>query len=219
VRRLLLASLPLFIALPARAQIIRRGSLGEAPPAAWVSLGAAVENGWTVNDAGTRWQFGTATQYQASIEKAFSGVSLGLRGSTANAPLRYTRAPSADLGSGPSGIDEDADARVSQLFVAAHVAGTRGFHTVLELDAGATLYSGFRSRATGQALPPSSDADFTFAFGYGAGYGFSNRFQVEIVQDVTQVLHQRTGLSAGDDSSARMTSTRIVGRFGLGQRR
>jgi hypothetical protein len=208
----------LFLAARAGAQVIRRGSLGEAPPAAWVSLGAAVENGWTVNDAGTRWQFGTTTQYVASIEKAFSGVSVGVRGSTAKAPLLYTRPPSADISTGPTGSLE-ADARVSQLFLAAHVAGTRGFHTVLELDAGATLYSEFRSRATGAALPPSTDADFTFAFGYGAGYGFSNRFQVEIVQDITQVLHQRTGLSAGDDSGARMTSTRIVGRFGLGQRR
>lgn len=210
---LLLVSLSLLAATTSGAQVMRRGHLADGPPTAWASLGAGVENGWTVTDGstGTQWQFGTATQYQASLEKALSGATLGLRGTTSLAPLYYANTS--------SGTGEDADARVSQLFLALHVAGARGFHTVIELDAGATLYSGFRSRATGRQLAPSSDADFTFAFGYGAGYGFSNRFTVEVVQDITEVLHQRTGLGAGSQSGSRMSSTRLMGRFGLGERR
>jgi hypothetical protein len=39
---------------------------------------------------------------------------------------------------------------------------------------------------------------------------------VDVIQDVTQVLHQKTGLAAGDDSSARLHGTRLIARFALG---
>ncbi len=205
MRRSLLALVLLFIATAANAQVIRRGSFSAGEPTLWISAGAGLGEGWTVIDGatGSRWQFSNATQYQASIERMFTGASFGVRGTTAMVPLSYNGA--------------DADARVSQLFAAVHVAPSRpGFHTVLELDAGATMYSGFRDRSSGLTLPPNSDADFSFAFGYGFGYGFSRAFSVEVVRDVTMTLHQKTGLSAGDDSSARINSTRLVGRFGLG---
>lgn len=216
MRPLLLALVPLLVAAESGAQIIRRSSLGEAPPAAWASGGAGLVQGWTVRDGSTtsQWDFGDATMYQASLEKNFSGLSAGLRGTTALVPLRYS-------GSTTTGapVTTDADANVSQLLAVVHVAGARGFHSVLELDAGATMYSNFRARTTGDRLVPASDVDFTFTFGYGFGYGFSNRFQVEVVQDLTTVLHQRTGLDASAATSSRMNSTRIAGRFGLGSRR
>jgi len=38
------------------------------------------------------------------------------------------------------------------------------------------------------------------------------------VQDVATSLHQKSGLSAGQESSTRLHSTRLVGRFGFGGR-
>jgi len=209
VRRLLLVLLTLVASSDAGAQIIRPRYQLQAP-AAWVSLGAALQQSWSVVDGatGSRWEFGNATTYDASLEKTLSGgATFGVRGSTAMVPLRYV---------GPL-VTTEADANVSQLFGTLHVAGGNGFHTVLELSAGATLYSNFRARAGGAKLGPDSpDADFSFAFGYGFGYAFSPAFSIDAVQDVTTALHQKTGLSAGDDSSVRIHGTRIVGRFGLG---
>ena len=209
MRRLLLVSLTLVASSDAGAQIIRPRYQLRAP-AAWVSLGAALQQSWSVTDGatGSRWEFGNATPYQASLEKALSGdASFGVRGSTAKVPLRYV---------GPA-VTTEADANVSQLFGTLHVANGREFHTVLELSAGATLYSNFRARTDGAKLGPDSpDADFSFAFGYGFGYAFSPAFSIDVVQDVATSLHQKTGLSAGDDSSVRIHGTRIVGRFGLG---
>jgi hypothetical protein len=106
---------------------------------------------------------------------------------------------------------------VSQIYATLHVASGRELHSVLELSAGTTVYSNFRARSTGAGLPPASpDADFSFAFGYGLGYAFSPAFSIDVVQDITTALHQRTGLSAGDNSSIRISGTRLVARFGLG---
>ena len=214
MRRLALALCSLLLASPAAAQVIRRGSFGEAPASAWVSLGAGLSQAWTVTDGttGSTWEFGSATQFTASLEKAFSAATVGIRGTTSLVPLRYTGTTSAGAGA------VDADANVSQLLASVHVGSGRGFHTVLELDAGATYYSGFREHTGGAALAPASDADFTFVFGYGAGYGFSNRFAVDVVQDYATSWHQRAGLPSNADASASLHSTRIVGRFGLGRR-
>jgi hypothetical protein len=214
VRRLFLAFLPLIVAADAGAQIIRPG-MGFGEPAAWVSLGAALQSGFSVRDGttGTQWDFGNATQYAASLEKTLSGgTTLGLMGTHGRVPLRYSSFTSGALAT-------DADANVSQLFVGLHVASGREFHSVLELNAGATMYSNFRSRTTDQRLEPTSpDTDFSFAFGYGFGYNFSPTFAIDVVQSLTTTLHQKTGLSAGDDTSFRINSTRLVARFGLGGR-
>ena len=216
MRHLLLALVPLFIAAESGAQVIRRGQFGAPPPAAWVTGGIAQTGSWSVTDGstGSRWEFGSGTQYHAGLEKANGGVSFGLRGTRALLPLRYTRTDA-----GGTSVATDADANVSQLLATVHVSSGRGFHSVLELDAGATIYSGFTARGTGTTLAPSSDTDFTFAFGYGFGYGFSNRFTIEVVQELGTVMHQRTGLGASDDANVRVHGTRLAGRFGLGTRR
>jgi hypothetical protein len=196
------------MAANADAQIIRPGGLRFQEPSAWASFGVASVQGFTVTDGTTNtlWQFANATQYSLSLEKALSGgASLGVMGTTARTPLSYS--------------GTDADANVSQILATLHVANGRALHSVLELSAGTTLYSNFRARSTGAPLPPSSpDADFTFAFGYGLGYAFSPVLSIDVVQDLTTVLHQRTGLNAGDNSSIRINTTRLVARFGLGGR-
>jgi hypothetical protein len=180
-------------------------------PSAWVSFGAALMNGFDVHDGTTNslWQFGDATQYALSLEKPVGsgGVTLGVRGTHARVPLRYSGTTITD-----------ADANVSQVMAVLHVASGREFHSVLELSAGATIFSNFRSRTTDARLAPSSDTDFAFGFAYGFGYNFSPSFAIDVVQDQSTSLHQKTGLAASESSSARFTSTRIIARFGLGGR-
>jgi hypothetical protein len=215
VRRFVLALIP-FLAADAGAQIIRRPpGLQFREPSVWVSLGAGLTQGWSVLDGvtNTQWDFGDATQFAAAIEKSVaSGVTLGVRGTTSRVPLRY----SGSLPGGATGA-VDADANVSQLMAALHLASGREFHTVLEIGAGATLYSNFRERSNNTKLAPSSDTDFTFAFGYGLGYAFSPTFSLDVVQDLTTVVHEKTGLSAGSSSTSRLNTTRLVARFGLGR--
>jgi hypothetical protein len=212
VRRLLLV-LPLLLASThAGAQIIR-ARYGLQAPSVWVSGGAALQQAFSVTDGttGTQWRFGSATTYGGSLEKALaSGMTIGVRGSTALVPLNYAGAA----------VTFDADARVSQLFGTLRLASGQGFHTVLELSAGATNYSDFRARNSAMKLEPlGGDTDFSFAFGYGFGYSFSPRMSIDVVQDVATSVHQKDGLSAGDDSTVRIQGTRIMGRIGLGTKR
>lgn len=201
----------------ADAQIIR-GGLRFQEPGYWTSLGAALVQEYTVRDGstGSQWDFGDATQYSASLEKVISGgTSVGLRGTHARVPLRYSGTTSTGaIGS------VDADANVSQLFGMLRVSSGREFHSVLELSLGATMYSNFRERGNGGKLAPSTpDTDFTFAFGYGFGYSFSPRFSLDVVQDLATALHQKDGLGAGEGRSVRVNTTRLVARWGLGSRR
>lgn len=209
MRRLLFVIIALSAASSAGAQIIRP-RFGLGAPKAWVSLGAGAQQGFSVTDGTTAsvWDFGNSTQFVATLEKAFSGGNtVGLRGATSKVPLRYSG----------GGLSTDAEANVSQFMATVHIAGNTGFHSVLELSAGATMYSNFRAGTDGRKLAPASpDYDFSFAFGYGFGYSFNSKFSIDIVQDLTTSIHQKTGLSAGDDSTVRLHSTRVMGRFGLG---
>ena len=211
MHRVALVMFVLLSAVQADAQIVRpRFQLSS--PSAWVSAGLGLQNAFTVRDGetGSSWQFGSATPIGVSIEKAFaSGITAGIRGSTTQASLRYEGAATTYA----------ADARVSQLLGSIRLASGQGFHTVLELNAGVTYFSEFRTQDQETRLAPmSGDQDFTFSFGYGFGYSFNNRFSVDAVQDVTTMVHQKNGLSPSDDASNRVGSTRIVARIGLGSR-
>ncbi|HEX6598960.1 MAG TPA: hypothetical protein VF034_06525 [Gemmatimonadaceae bacterium] len=217
MRRLL--SLALVIVLPASAsaQIIRRGGMPFQEPSTFVSFGVGLLQPWGLADGTTSstWDFSDATQFAVALEKNFgAGASLGVRGTTARVPLRYTSVVGGDAISAT-----DADANVSQLLGSLHIASGGQFHTVLELSAGATMYYNFRARGSDASIGPrGADTDFSFGFGYGVGYNLTPRFSVDVVQDQITTLHQKTGLSAGQSSSARLTATRIVARFGLGAR-
>lgn len=184
-------------------------------PTTFVSFGVGLMQPWTVHDGSTQstWDFSDATQFGVALERNYgAGASLGVRGSTARVPLRYT---SSVGGNAP--LATDADARVSQVMGTLHLASGGQFHTVLELSAGATIYQDFSARDGGAAIGPTgADADFAFGFGYGVGYNLSPRFSIDVVQDQSTSLHQKTGLGAGESSSTRLTSTRLMARFGLG---
>jgi hypothetical protein len=207
--------LTFLVALPlgdVRAQIIRQPGPRLREPQNWASAGFGLQQGWTVFDGstGTRWDIGDSQTYFVGVEHAVAGgVTVGVRASTASTSLRYLSRATA--------IATDADARVSQALGVVHITSGRQLHSVIELGAGATFYSGLKQRGTGAALQPrGTDADFTFVLGYGIGYAFSRTFQLDVVQDLATSLHQKTGLEAGDDSSARISVTRLVARVALG---
>jgi hypothetical protein len=215
VRRLFFASLLALVALPwqrSDAQIIRSPRFGARDPQLWVSGGVGLQQGWGLVDGttGVVWDFSDAVHYGAALEKTITGgTSAGIRATMSRVPLDYR----PTQGSGAT----EADATVSQVFALVHVASGRGLHSVLELGAGATIYSGFRERGSGNELRPDSrDVDLAFVFGYGIGYTFSRAFQVDVVQDLATSLHQKSGLSAGERSSVRISGTRLVARYGLG---
>jgi hypothetical protein len=217
MRRLLWLALVIVVTPVAGAQIIRRGGMPFQEPTTFVSFGVGLLQPWDVTDGTTNsvWNFSDATQFAVAIERNFgAGASVGVRGTTARVPLRYS-----SLVGGDASYVTDADANVSQLLGSLHLASGGQFHTVLELSAGATAYYNFRARGSDVSVGPrGADADFSFGFGYGVGYNVSPRFSVDVVQDQITTLHQKSGLSAGASSSARLTTTRIVARFGLGAR-
>ncbi len=215
MRRLTLALLVVLVALPlgeGHAQIIRQPGPRVREPQNWASAGIGLQQGWTVTDGstGTRWDLGDSQTYFAGVEHAVAGgVTVGVRASTARTSLRF-------LSTG-AGVVTDADARVSQALGVLHITSGRELHSVIELGAGATFYSDFKARGSDASLGPSgTDADFTFVLGYGIGYSFSRTFQLDVVQDLATSLHQKTGLDAGDDSSVRISVTRLVARVALG---
>ena len=216
VRRLTLVLFTFLVALPlgdVRAQIIRQPPGARfRDPVNWASAGFGLQQGWTVFDGstGTRWDLGDSQSYFLGVEHAVAGgVTVGVRASTASTSLRYTLRG--------TGLVSDADARVSQALGVVHITSGRPLHSVIELGAGATFYSGFKARGTGAALAPNgTDTDFTFVLGYGIGYAFSRTFQLDVVQDLATSLHQKSGLQAGDDSSARISITRFVARVAVG---
>lgn len=207
MRRYLLALVLLFIAGDAGAQINRRGFLSQ--PTSYMSFGAALQDGFTVHDGSSDWNFGESTQYTASLEKALApGASLGIRGNMARVPLTVSGASTGD-----------ADALVSQILASLYLQSGGAIHTVLEGDIGATLYSSFQPRAGSLAVvPKGTDTDFAMTFGYGFGYSFSPRLSVDFVQTIGKSMHQKTGLPAGEDNSPNLHSSRLIVRFGLGSR-
>ena len=215
MRRLSLALLSVLAAVPlegARAQIIRGGQFAVRDPQTWVSGFVGWQNGWRVFDGSTnsRWDFGDTQQYGLSIERTVrSGITVGVRAATSQPSMDFE----STLATTPV---RQADARVSQAFGVVHVTTGRDIRSVFELGLGSTIYSGMRERGSDAKLGPSSDADFAFVFSYGLGYSFSRSFHVDVVQDIGTSLHQKTGLSAGEDTSIRISSTRLVARLGLG---
>jgi hypothetical protein len=215
VRRFSLALLTILAALPvhgAAAQIIRGGRFTLRDPQTWASATYGWQTGWTVFDgeSGSRWDLGDTQLYGGSIERAVSnGITVGLRATTSQPSVRY-------VGTG-AGAPTDADVRVTQALGVVHVTTGRQLRSVFELGLGSTIYSDLRERGTGTQLgSASTDTDFAFVFVYGLGYSFSRNFHVDVVQDLGTSLHQKTGLAAGEDRSARISTTRLVARYGFG---
>ena len=224
MRRFTLALLTsLLVALPSTgvdAQIIRGGRFGLRDPQTWVSATFGWQEGWTVVDgsSGSRWDLGDTQQYGGSIERAVAGgVTVGVRAVTSMPDVRFEER-TASLSGGNSSSVLPAEARVSQALGVVHVTTGRQLRSVFELGLGTTIYSPIRDQSTGRTLGATrTDTDFAFSFTYGIGYSFSRTVHIDVVQDLGTSVHQKSGLEAGDDRSARIRSTRLVARYGFGK--
>ena len=194
------------------AQIIRRPPQTLEPPY-WVGVSIGLAQASSVHDGttGSQWQFGTAAQYRATLEKRLQpGVSIGVSAGFATVPLTYTGSSAGCVG----GCDAKAD--IMQLHALFHAGSGMGLHQIVELGLGTTGYSNFRTEFGGTKLAPTSaDYDLSFAFGYGFGYGLSAKSALEVVQELGTAIHQRTGLSGGESSLPRLYTTRLGVRFGF----
>lgn len=210
---LALATLP--ATLPAQIIVGGGGAAPHQPPptfyfSAWVGYGqnSIVDDG----SSASSWDFGSGPQYRATLEYALGSEStLGVAGTYARTPLRYT-----DTGETPGGCgDCDADATVQSLMALFHLGGRPGFHQVIELGAGIRQYRDFKARATKLTLPPSNDTDFAFAVGYGVGYGLGGTTAIQLVQEYASAIHQREGLPGNARSNSQQYVTRLGMRFGF----
>ena len=223
MRYVSVAVIALALCSRAEAQIIRPAP--RAPqPIGWASFSLGIWRPQAVNDGTTKsvWNFSDAVQYRVSLEKPLqSQATIGITATLARASLSYETGAGSEAGAAcPSTCD--ADANISQLLASFHAGGGGfgiGLHQVIELGLGATMYSNFRSRSGGERLPPSSpDIDLALAIGYGLGYSLSPTMQLNLVQDLALVLHQRTGLAGGTSATSQQYTTRIGLRVGLGSK-
>lgn len=193
----------------AQAQIIRP-QIRSSRPNAWTSLGIGwtQQQGFNDPETGAAWDFGSGPQWRASLEApiGFGGTTAGVVGTIMKTPLIY---------SGPSCSQCDADATISQIFGTLRMGGGSGFHQVIDLLAGTTIFSNFRQANTGAQLGNNKiTQNFTFAIAYGFGYGFTQRAQIFFTQEYGLQILKRVPGNA--NNTARQTTLRIGGRYGLG---
>jgi hypothetical protein len=188
-------------------------------PKSWLSLSVGVMDLSDVHDGSTNtvWEFGNTVQYRISFEIPVQHQStFGLSGSFARVPLAYVQG--ARLGPpSPCAPSCDADATVTQLLATFHAGrGAIGFHQIIDLSLGATGYSGFRARTSGERLAPFQlDADLAGGIGYGFGYSFSPDMQITLVQEGFLSVHQRTNVAGNEDTIGRQFVLRLGTRFGF----
>ena len=215
-RALLTLALLAGIAPGATAQIIH-APVVRTRPEAWASLGIGwmQQQGFCDRQTSDCWDFGSGPQWRASLELplGFGGTTYGIVGTIAKMPLVYS---GSALGSNTC-LSCDADANVSQILGTLRMGGSSGFHQVIDLDAGVTMFSNFRRTDTGEKLGTGkTTSNFTFALAYGFGYGFSPRAQMFITQGYAlQILPRQPG---NPNNYAQQTTLRIGGRYGLGGR-
>jgi hypothetical protein len=185
-----------------------------AEPRVWGGFTVGLTQPFTVSDGttGSTWDFGSAIQYRATLEKTLQpGSSFGVAVGLTQTPLTYSGGVVGGCGSC------DASANIYQVLALVHAGTGNGFHQVLELAGGATAYTNFQ-RSGGGTLPPDKpDYDLSFSFGYGFAYGLSPTSDIEVVQEVGTTIHQRTGLSASANNLPRIYVTRLGMRIGLGR--
>ncbi len=200
----------------ADAQIIRAPS-GDPPIVVYTSIGFLQAETIFDGSSGSAWDFGSALQLRASLEKRIShGASLGVSFARASMPLRYFLIdPSVPPATGCSC---NASTNLTTVAVSFSAAGGYGFHQILNLGVGVNIFDQFREDGTNRPLAPiSGDKDFYLSFGYGLGFGLSNHFAIALVQDYGIILHQRTGLSADRDTFKQLLATRLGFRLALGK--
>ena len=185
-------------------------------PGSWTQLSVGLLSLGQVDDGstGSNWDFGSgSTLYRATLEKSIqTGSAFGVAASYAPVSLRYTSSSQITGGCGAC----DASAQIYQALAFFHNGAGAGFHQVIELTLGATIYTNFRDKSTGAQLAPTkADPDLSFSFGYGFGYGLSRSTDLEIIQEIGDAMHQKTNLPSNSNSLNRLSVTRIGLRMGM----
>lgn len=212
-RAIVVLAVLLCTAVPASAQIIR--PVLRTRPIAWTSLSVGWFQQSTIcdPDSDACWNFGGAPQFRGTLEMPVGNTaSVGVAATTSRAPLTYA---GPVLGPGTCGTC-DATANVTQVLGNFRIGGGTGFHQVIDLVAGTTMYTNFRSEAGGR-LGRGTVSDLTFGLGYGFGYSISPRTQFVLVQEWALVIHERR--PGSPENTAQQQTIRIGGRFALGEKR
>jgi hypothetical protein len=214
VNKYILLALILVSGSSADAQVRRRAPV-VSEPSMWGSLSVGLYGANGISDGATNstWDFGEGTSWQlrAALEKALQNqFSLG-------GVLTYVDVPFVYVG--PSCGRCDAHLDLTSLGVSFHAGGSQGLHQVLEVSAGAAIYSNLKRDSDGAKLAPTDGSvDPFFTFGYGFGYTFNPTMQVSIVQDYGLVLHERKGLANNESNTLTQRTTRLNFRMGFGNR-
>ena len=214
MNKYILLALILLAQSSADAQVRRRAPV-VSEPSMWGSLSVGLYGANGISDGATNstWDFGEGTSWQlrAALEKALQNqFSLG-------GVLTYVDVPFVYVG--PSCGRCDAHLDLTSLGVSFHAGGSQGLHQVLDVSAGAAMYSNLKRDSDGAKLAPTDGSvDPFFTFGYGFGYSFNPTMQVSIVQDYGLVLHERKGLANNESNTLTQRTTRLNFRMGFGNR-
>ena len=178
----------------ADAQIIRGGAVRRcAIRSSGCRRGVGWQQGglWSMARPASRWDFGDAGHYGASIERTITERRVGRR-------ARHHVAPAARLSPDTSGTGATRGRRhgVRRRSASLHVASGRGLHSVLELGLRArrSTPASASVEAADELRPVARDVDFAFVFGTASATRSRATFQVDVVQDLATSLHQKTGL-------------------------
>jgi hypothetical protein len=201
----------LLVSLPLHAQRVPRGPVPQVGSSStknyWVSLGMGYTTMGDVADGATEavWRFGDGLQWRFGLERQLaSGVAIGGVGTYSRMPLLY------DGGDCASGCN--AHARVTTFGAFLHAGGGTGFHQVIQLFAGVMRYDDFEDDAQGAPLDPTSaNHDFAFSIGYGFGYTFGTDWELVLVPEYLNTMHERTGLAG----NAQVLTQHYALRLGL----
>lgn len=194
-------------------------------PSTWVTAGVGLFTGNGVNDGATEstWDFGNSTnfQYRGSLERSTGNqASFGIVGTYVRVPFEYTSGglvPPPGAATCPGGCD----ARLDMMTLSAiyRIGGGRGFHQMLEGNAGMVWYRNLTRESDGAALPPTGgNLDPIFSLGWGFGYGLSANTHINLVQDLGITLHEKKGLATGVRNANSVRTLRFTARFGFGSR-
>lgn len=184
-------------------------------PNYWVglSLGYVDRVSMSDNASGASWDFGSATQLRATLEKKLDvGVTGGISAGFSTVPLTYTPALLDPRQLCLGGCQANAD--VTQYTVFIRGGGGPGFHGLYNAEGGVTQFSNFREQGTSDQLAPTKGSyDLTFGFGGGFAYGLSTNADIYAAETLQFILHKQ--LSTTTTSAPRVYMLRGGMRFGF----
>jgi len=190
------------------------GSMADEAPPRWfgTAWGGFQFGGFVPDDeSNATWDFDTNWQIRGTLERELgSRVAVGVAFSYARLPLTYSSPTSATC------TRCAADATVTTYGGLVRFGGGPGFHQVAEVFVGALRYGTFEQLDPRVKLAPESgNTDFAFGLGYGFGYGLAEDWQVVLVQEYLNSLHERSTQVTGGGRLTQHYTTRLGVRVGF----